>query len=340
MGADEREFFFLRRVIDTTAHRQLQLFQIGERPLFQHTFSHPRGMFVNFGEDRHKFLFGRGIEVGKGDHLDEVRPVLEGNSTPMDIWEKIAVLRREGIDAVVVTITAVRGSVPGLLGGKALLTADGLIAGNLGGGKVEAKAIAHASEVLCGKDSLSTCVWNLQRDVGMTCGGEMAFLFEKITAVPPWHIAVFGAGHVSQALVPLLATLACRLDVFDTRSDWLARFSPLQNVTLHRVDRFEDGVNHLQPRSSVLSITQGHSCDRPVLREVLGRYPDIPFLGVIGSPSKRAVLLRELKEDGLSETLLEKIICPLGLPLGGNAPAEIAISIAAQLLEARDHPVY
>ena len=250
----------------------------------------------------------------------------------MDIWGKIAVLCREGVDAVVVTITGVRGSVPGLLGGKALVTEAGMVAGNLGGGKVEAKALAHATEFLHGPVSCSSCTWNLQRDVGMTCGGEMAFLFEKITATPPWHIAVFGAGHVSQALVPVLAILACRIDVFDTRADWLARFPLLENVMLHQVAKFEDGVNHLHPGSFVLSITQGHSCDRPVLREVLSRFPDLPFLGVIGSASKRAVLMRELKEDGFSEKLLERITCPLGLPIGGNDPAEIAISIAAQLL--------
>ncbi len=250
----------------------------------------------------------------------------------MDIWEKIVTLRRDGVNAVLITITAVRGSVPGVLGGKALITAEGLIAGNLGGGKVEAKAIAQALELLCSKECYKASTWNLQRDVGMTCGGEMAFLFEKITAIPPWHIAVFGAGHVSQALVPVLATLACHIDVFDTRSDWLARFSPMKNVILHQVMRFEDGADYLQPQSFVLSITQGHSCDRPVLRVVLGRFPEVPFLGVIGSPAKRAVLLRELKEDGIPDALLEKIICPLGLTIGGNDPAEIAISIAAQLL--------
>ncbi|MGJ8634970.1 MAG: XdhC family protein, partial [Luteolibacter sp.] len=46
--------------------------------------------------------------------------------------------------------------------------------------------------------------------------------------------------------------------------------------------------------------------------------------------------LRELREDGLSESLLEKIVCPVGLPIGGNDPAEIAVSIAAQLLERRE----
>ena len=160
----------------------------------------------------------------------------------MDSWEQIAALRREGVDAVVITITAVRGSVPGQVGAKAIVTAEGQISGNLGGGKVEAKALEQAALVLEGDEPCVSLMWNLQRDVAMTCGGEMTFLFEKVAANDPWHIAIFGAGHVAQALVPVLATLACRIDVFDTRSDWLAKFPALQNVALHLVKSFEDGV--------------------------------------------------------------------------------------------------
>ncbi len=254
----------------------------------------------------------------------------------MNLWEKIAHLQREGTDAVVITIASARGSVPGVVGGKAIVTAAGLIAGNLGGGKIEAKAISHAEDLLHGKAADGYHLWNLQRDVGMTCGGEMGLLFEKVTAHMPWRIAIFGAGHVSQALVPVLATLACRLEVFDVRAEWLEKFAMYENVSFHQVSSFEDGVERINEESFVLAITQGHTTDRPVLREVLRRLPQVPFIGVIGSASKRAVLLRELCDDGIPQDLLEKIVCPLGLAFGGNDPAEIAISIAAQLLTRRE----
>jgi xanthine dehydrogenase accessory factor len=253
-----------------------------------------------------------------------------------DVWEAVAKLRRDGVDFVVVTLVAARGSVPGQLGAKAIVSAEGLIFGNLGGGKVEARAIAEARMQLTGGEACVTYVWNLQRDIGMTCGGEMSFLFERVQAREPWHVVIFGAGHVSQALVPLLATLACRVEVFDSRADWLARFANFKNVSLHLVARFEDGVMHVRKGSYVLCITQGHSTDRPVLRDVLRQFGQIPFLGVIGSAAKRAVLLRELREDGIDDGLLAAIHCPLGMAIGGNDPAEIAVSVSAQLLQIRD----
>jgi len=257
----------------------------------------------------------------------------------MDSWEQIAKLRREGLDAVVITITGVRGSVPGQLGAKAVVTAEGIVVGNLGGGKVEAKAAALAAVLLGGDEACVSVTWNLQQDVGMTCGGEMAFLFERLVAQEPWHIAIFGAGHVAQALVPVLATLACRIDVIDPRAEWLEKFSAASNVQLHQLSNFEAGIAFVTARSYVISVTQGHASDRPVLRDVLRQFPSLPFLGVIGSAAKRAVLKRELLDDGLAADLIAKMICPVGLPIGGNDPAEIAISVAAQLLAVRRAPV-
>ena len=107
------------------------------------------------------------------------------------------------------------------------------------------------------------------------------------------------------------------------------------NVVTHLVGKFEEGVSLVGKDSFALSITKGHGADRPVLRELLLKEKGLPFVGVIGSASKRAVLMRELREDGVSEERLGALVCPLGLAIGNNEPAEIAVSIVAQLLEVR-----
>jgi xanthine dehydrogenase accessory factor len=254
----------------------------------------------------------------------------------MRVWETVAREHHRGIACVVVTILQVRGSVPGMLGGKVVVTAEGLVAGTVGGGRVEAKVIEEGQRLL-GEDE-AVCeevVWNLQRDVGMTCGGEMRFLFEVVRPLAAWHVVIFGAGHVAKAVVGVLSGLACRVDVIDVRADWLEGLPKAGNVKVHCVSAYEDGVGLVSEKSYILCLTKGHSTDRPVLREVLRRYPAGAFLGVIGSLAKRAVLSRELREDGIEEGQLERMVCPVGLPIGSNDPAEIAISIVAQLLERR-----
>ena len=250
-------------------------------------------------------------------------------------WSEIGRLREAGETVVVVTVTGTKGSVPGQVGAKMVVGGSGRILGTVGGGKVEAKVIDEAGSLLAGDGMCRMANWNLQRDVGMTCGGEMSFLFERVAGTPEWHVVIFGAGHVSQALVHVLARMTCRIDVVDERAEWLERLPAGRNLSRHQFATFEDGVRLVREGSMLVCLTKGHSTDRPVLREAFRSGLGLSFVGAIGSASKRAVLLRELRDDGVSEELLETLVCPLGLPIGGNDPAEIAVSIAAQLLERR-----
>lgn len=250
-------------------------------------------------------------------------------------WSEIGRLCASGATVVVVTVTGVKGSVPGATGAKMVVGASGRMLGTVGGGKVESKAVETAAEMLKGGAQCSLLTWNLQRDVGMTCGGEMSFLFERVAGVPAWHVVIFGAGHVAQALVQVLGKMACRIDVVDERAEWLEQLPSGQNISSHQVACFADGVRLVREGSMVVCMTKGHATDRPVLREVSRSGLGVKFLGAIGSAAKRAVLLRELREDGVDEKILQSLVCPLGLPIGGNDPAEIAVSIAAQLLERR-----
>src|ERR1017187_8995219 len=107
--------------------------------------------------------------------------------------------------------------------------------------------------------------WTLKGDVGMTCGGTVKLYFEPHPAGgAAWMIAIFGAGHIAQALVPVLAPLPCRLAVFDTRADWLARLPRAHNLRVEQLAELAPAVDTLPVDAFVLCMTQGHKTDRPI----------------------------------------------------------------------------
>ena len=236
---------------------------------------------------------------------------------------------------VCVTLAEARGSVPQEPGAKMLVTDEGRACGTIGGGRVEQAAIKHARELLAGRPKISCELieWNLQKDIGMTCGGMVKFFFE-VFGPSSWSIAIFGAGHVAQALVRILAGLSCRVSVFDTRPEMLSQLTQASNVKARLIEPLEDGVGEIPEGSFVVVMTQGHRTDKPVLERIL-KTRSFPYLGAIGSASKAAVLRRELRESGVEGDLTQAFRCPIGLPLGRDTPEEIAISIAAEMLEVR-----
>lgn len=237
---------------------------------------------------------------------------------------------------VIVTLVAARGSVPQIIGAKALVTRSGLVAGTVGGGKVEARAIGHAQQLLesAERTACSMATWNLQRELGMTCGGEVTLTFEVVDQ-QVWQVAVFGAGHVSQALVPMLVQLDCRVTCLDSRAAWLERLPPHPHLDIVHCERLEEHVKSLDPHSFFVVVTQGHATDVPILAEILTTTA-LEYVGVIGSRQKAGALRRELLKRDVPEDKLASLRCPIGLPLGNNTPPEIAISIAAQLIQVRD----
>ena len=252
-------------------------------------------------------------------------------------YEQLVVLERGGAAFVLVTLVESRGSVPQDTGAKMLVTAAGRHTGTVGGGRVEAQALALAQEMLAKNSATPRFVeWTLKGDVGMTCGGAVKFYFEPHPAGgAAWTIAIFGAGHIAQALVPVLVPLPCKLAVFDTRADWVERIPRFRNLTATLLADLAPAVDALPNDTFVVCMTQGHKTDRPILLRALAT-KNFPFIGVIGSDSKAAILRRELVVDGLPPARAEGFHCPVGLEFGTNHPHEIALSIAAQLLTERD----
>ena len=152
--------------------------------------------------------------------------------------ETLAAMAESGQPFAQVTLVEATGSTPQDSGSKMLVTKDGLHFGTVGGGKVELKAIEFAQQLIIDPQSPPTRLldWNLQRDVGMTCGGLVKMFFEVYNR-KDWRIVVFGAGHVAQALIRCLLPLSCRIVCVDSRQDWLDRLpnSP-QLETVHQTE--------------------------------------------------------------------------------------------------------
>lgn len=249
------------------------------------------------------------------------------------IFETASKLKSNGISFALITMIGVRGSAPQDLGAKCLVTSNGLEAGTVGGGKVEAHAIKHAqSQIKQNKIQLEKIKWNLQTDIGMTCGGEVTFLFEYFSATS-WPIVIFGAGHVAQALTTHLSLLSCQVTCIDERSEWLEKLSP-KIAAIHSSSP-EEIIKNLSSDSFFISMTKGHATDVPVLSAIAKHHPNSPYVGVIGSKTKGIRIKQELKELGVSDEFINKLVVPIGFPIGSNDPHEIAISIIAQLLEVR-----
>jgi len=246
-------------------------------------------------------------------------------------------LLEEGTSFVCVTLVEIKGSTPRAQGGRMLVTASGLNSGTIGGGLVEAKALEFSQEFLQQNElsgQTKFVQWNLNRDIGMSCGGSVKLYFERFNT-NPWQIMIFGAGHVAQALIPLLLTMDCQLTCYDTRTEWLDKLPESPKLKKLCVENLEDKVEETSEKAFVLIMTHGHRSDFYVVQKFLEQRSQ-PFLGVIGSRSKAATLKKELKKEGLKQKQIEKIFCPIGFSLGGNHPQEIAVSITAQLLYERD----
>ncbi len=254
-------------------------------------------------------------------------------------YEQLVALEREGTAFVLVVLADALGSTPQDAGAKMLVTAAGLHTGTIGGGKVEAKAIELATTLLNEGASASRFVnWTLKGDVGMTCGGSVKLYFEPHVAGgagAKWPIWLFGAGHVVQALVPVLAPLDCQITVVDPRREWLDKLPRARNARYLESAEPANLVPSIPDHAFLLCLTKGHAFDRPVLQRALAER-NFPFVGVIGSAAKAKVLQKELIAGGLSAKRAREFHCPVGLPFGSNDPREIALSIVAQLLTERD----
>lgn len=249
----------------------------------------------------------------------------------MEDWiSALARLHAEGEPCVLVTLIEERGSTPRNAGAKMVVTASGAF-DTIGGGNLEFKALEISRALLAEGGRQSRLErFSLGASLGQCCGGAAVVLFEPL-GQPQAHITVFGAGHVGRALVPLLASLPCRVRWVDAREQEFPAELPKGVDVIINDDPVEE-VDRLRPGSYCLVMTHDHQLDL-ALSEAILRRGDTHWFGLIGSRTKRARFEHRLRDRGLPAEALQRMCCPVGLAsVKGKLPIEIAVSIAAQII--------
>lgn len=249
----------------------------------------------------------------------------------MNNWiSALADLQARDEPCVLVTIIEERGSTPRNAGSKMVVSAE-RIYDTIGGGHLEYKAMDIARQMLADAQTDTRLErFTLGASLGQCCGGVNVLLFEPMGR-PQAQIAVFGAGHVGRALVPLLAALPCRVRWIDSREDEFPSFIPAGVATIVSDEPLEE-AERLPAGSYCIVMTHNHALDLELTAAILKRN-DFGYFGLIGSKTKRMRFEHRLRERGFEPALIQRMQCPMGLTeVKGKLPVEIAVSIAAQII--------
>jgi xanthine dehydrogenase accessory factor len=250
--------------------------------------------------------------------------------------------------AVLVEVTEARGSVPRGAGTRMLVSADS-VAGTIGGGHLEWKAIDTARRRLAGDPAApNTEHFPLGPALGQCCGGAVTLAYAALDApaLERWRpdgcrfeLQIYGAGHVGRAIVRALTPLPVRITWIDEREDEFAaadaRADGLAQVQRVCVDSVEAEVAHASAGAFYLVLTHQHDLDLRITEAILKR-GDFGFLGLIGSKTKRQRFVHRFEQRGIAAEAVARMTCPIGVPgIEGKEPEVIAAAVVAQLLQQR-----
>lgn len=247
------------------------------------------------------------------------------------VYATLAQLEKTGGSAVVCTIVRDRGSVPRHAGSKMVVFPDGHFEGTVGGGEMESRVIREAQDVLAAGTArlISYSLVNPKEGDPGVCGGEVEVFLEPVKPQPA--LLVIGAGHVGKALVHLAKWLEFRVILSDDRPEFCnAGWAP--GADEYILSTMRDLPQHLKfhAETYIVLATRGVPIDVDGLPNLL----DQPhaYIGVIGSQRRWATARTRLEEKGTSAAALDKVHAPTGLELNAETPAEIALSIMAEVV--------
>ncbi len=253
----------------------------------------------------------------------------------MEFYEQLLKARRENRLYAAATVVSTEGDTPRKAGAKMLVLSDGTITGSVGGGVVEKQTIADCLTAMkTGEPLLKTysAVSPEIKEKGMVCGGNMTIFIEPGERLP--HLYLCGCGHVAQAVLPLAKSLGWYVVGIDARD--VSGFGNALDALdeLHILNSFDElSTLDFVPGSAYIACSFSHKTDGDILNVVLGKEPS--YVGMLGGRPKIRALFSKLQENGYPQEVLERIHAPIGLDIGGQKPAEIAVSIMAEILAAK-----
>ena len=262
---------------------------------------------------------------------------------PMTRSSELTSFLATNTDVIVCELTSVRGSSPREQGTFMLVGRSALF-GTIGGGALEYMVIEHARRLIANGQAEDAMDVPLGPEIGQCCGGrvgvslayadadkrvELAKLVAEVDAALP-HVFVFGAGHVGRALAQILSILPVQLEVIDTRREELELLP--KGITARIVAMPEAVVRSAPQGSSFVILTHDHALDFLIAQEALARL-DAPYVGMVGSQTKRAKFSSWFKTEGGDARALERLVLPIGQHgLGDKRPAVIAALAAAEIM--------
>ncbi len=244
------------------------------------------------------------------------------NGSDHALFTEIADFLGNGGRGVLVTVVATEGSTARKPGSRMLVRHDGSVRGSIGGGRVEQEAISLAADMLAGdRPRLLT----LGPEEGAhACGGRMTLFFEPLGRGA--ELLVVGNGHVGSALARQARLTGWPVRILDDRPERVD--GPDCILLADYVEPF--ATARVTPATAIVICTRSHDCDLQALRAALAT--DAGFIGLLGSSRKRDAFFATLGKEGVDESTLSRIHVPVGLDIGAETPAEIAVSIMAQLI--------
>lgn len=257
----------------------------------------------------------------------------------IDIYEKLSEIKKEGKDAVIVTVTQKEGMGPADVGKKMIVTEGNIAFGTVGGGSIEYYAREKCKEVLKSRQSFSEKYVLFDREVKvddgevvipMACGGRVTLFYEFVG--PKQYVYIFGAGHCGAALARVLKPLGFYTTIIDERDYVINALDDAANVKVN--EGFVEYIEkHGIPNDRYIVVcTPSHTNDYNVLNKILELKIKPKYFGMLCSKKKIQDYLEKSYEVYGRDIDLSNFYSPIGLITGGDSPEEVAISIAGEIL--------